>query len=312
MFLGFQSDTGPLARLVVKHVRDAFVSEAKIDAEWRSLGYTARPDLARAIDQYDAFVAAIRQLAPEVEIDFLEADGTTTLDSLYPRDAAIATSKGMVLCNMGKPARAGEPAAEGQLFSQADIPVCGAISGAGHIEGGDVAWIDEHTLAVGRGYRTNEEGIRQLRALLGDAAEIVRVPMPHYRGPGDVFHLMSILSPIDRDLALVYSPLMVVPFREILLERGIGLVEVPDEEFDSMGCNVLAVAPRKCVMIDGNPVTRRRLEEAGCEVVAIDGSEICSKGAGGPTCLTRPILRQCEDVAGTGTARSAGTPQPAA
>jgi len=118
------------------------------------------------------------------------------------------------------------------------------------------------------------------------------VPLPHHRGPDDVFHLMSILSPIDRDLAVVYSPLMPVPFREWLEQRGIGFVEVPPHEFDSMGTNVFALGPRRCVMLDGNPVTRTRLESAGVEVYTYDGSEISVKGGGGPTCLTRPLARE--------------------
>ena len=184
------------------------------------------------------------------------------------------------------------PAAQEVAFGKLGILVKGAIVGDGRIEGGDVVWLDERTLAVGRGYRTNDEGIRQLRELLhGCVDELIIVPLPHHRGPSDVFHLMSILSPIDLDLALVYSPLMPVPFREALLARGMELVEVPEEEFESMGCNVLAVAPRVCVMIRGNPITRRRLEAAGAEVHEFDGGEICAKGCGGPTCLTRPILR---------------------
>lgn len=145
---------------------------------------------------------------------------------------------------------------------------------------------------MGRGYRTNQEGIRQLTELLGDGVEeVIEVPLPHWRGPSDVFHLMSILSPVDRDLALVYSPLLPVPFREYLLARDISLVEVPEEEFESMGCNVLAVAPRVCIMLDGNPLTRERLEAAGAQVHTYRGEEISVPGGGGPTCLTRPILR---------------------
>ncbi len=293
MFVGYQSEVGKLKKVVVKHARDAFVSDAKIDAEWRPLNYFGRPDLGGAIAEYDRFVEALKSLDPDIEIAFLPKSNAVTMDSLYPRDAAIACNKGMILCNMGKPARRTEPAAERTLFQGLGIPVHGAITGQGHVEGGDVAWIDERTLAVGRGYRTNDEGIRQLRALLAPCgADLIVVPSPHYHGPSDVFHLMSVLSPIDHDLALVYSPLMIVPFRELLLERGIELVEVPDEEFDSMGCNVLAVAPRKCVMLDGNPETRRRLEKAGVEVRIYKGAEISRKGAGGPTCMTRPILRE--------------------
>ena len=157
-------------------------------------------------------------------------------------------------------------------------------------------WIGERTIAVGRGYRTNDEGIRQLRELLTDCIdELIVVPLPHWRGPNDVFHLMSIISPIDHDLALIYSPLMPVPFRETLLSRGVELVEVPDSELDTMGGNVLAVAARKCIMLAGNPQTRARLEQAGAEVHEFEGNEICRKGRGGPTCLTRPILRTVPD-----------------
>ena len=149
----------------------------------------------------------------------------------------------------------------------------------------------QKTVAVGRGYRTNEAGIAQLRGLLGGGIEVVVVPLPHYRGPADVFHLMSILSPVAEDLAVVYSPLMPVPFREWLVDRGLRFVEVPDAEFESMGTNVLAVGPRRVVMLSGNPVTRARLEAEGVEVWTYDGSEISLKGGGGPTCLTRPLAR---------------------
>ena len=290
---GYQSEVGRLVRVAVKHARDAFASDAKIDAEWQPLNYYARPDLSRAIAEFDSFLAALEEMAPEVEIALLPRDETLTMDSIYPRDAAIACNRGMILCNMGKPARQGEPAAERRLFDASGIPIHGAITGEGRIEGGDVAWIDEKTLAVGRGYRTNDEGIRQLKALLEPCgAEVVVMPLPHYKGPSDVFHLMSVLSPVDDGVALVYSPLMTVPFRELLLERGIRLVEVPDEEFESMGCNVFAAAPGKCLMLDGNPITRARLEKAGIEIRLYQGDEISRKGAGGPTCMTRPILRE--------------------
>ena len=193
---------------------------------------------------------------------------------------------------LGKTARKPEVEAIGRGLEAAGVPILGALEGQATLEGGDVVWLDARTLAVGRGYRTNDEGIRQLHRLLGDCVdELITVPQPHWRGPGDVFHLMSILSPVDEDLAVVYSPLMPVPFRELLLERGIELVEVPDDEFETMGSNVLAVAPRRCLMLGGNPVTRRRLESAGAEVHEFEGEEISRKGCGGPTCLTRPILR---------------------
>jgi N-dimethylarginine dimethylaminohydrolase len=145
---------------------------------------------------------------------------------------------------------------------------------------------------VGRGYRTNDEGIEQLRALLADGVdELLVVPSPHWNGPTDVFHLMSVISPLADDLALVYSPLLPVPFRQGLLARGFELVEVPDDEFDSMGCNVLALAPRVALAVEGNPETRRRMEQAGVQVHTFEGEEISAKGCGGPTCLTRPLER---------------------
>jgi N-dimethylarginine dimethylaminohydrolase len=193
---------------------------------------------------------------------------------------------------MGKMQRSGEPAAQRTELARWNIPIAGEIQPPGTLEGGDVVWLNASTVAVGRGYRTNDAGIAQLRALLGDTVELIAVPLPHWQGAGDVFHLMSVLSPIDRDLAVVYSPLVTVPFRERLLELGYSFVEVPDEEFNSMGANVLAVAPRRCIVVDGNPRTRARLEAAGVEVLVYSGTEISVKGGGGPTCLTRPIARQ--------------------
>ena len=285
-----QSEVGAIRRIILKHPRDVFVSDENIASQWRELHYEAQPDFARATSEYDEFAKLLQGF--EIEMHFLPESRDTGLDSIYVRDAVIVCDKGAILCNMGKQARMGEPAAQGAVLSDLGVPIVGSITGVGSVEGGDVAWIDERTLAVGRGYRTNDEGIRQLRELLGDSIdELVIVPLPHWRGPTDVFHLMSILSPIDVDLSLVYSPLMPVPFRDELLERGIELVEVPDAEFLTMGINVLAVAPRVCVMLAGNPETKRRLELAGASVYEFGGREICSKGAGGPTCLTRPIER---------------------
>jgi N-dimethylarginine dimethylaminohydrolase len=281
---------------LIKHARDAFGDEAAIAAEWRELNFTAPPDLARAIGDYDRFLGCLSQLGATL-VPLPKTNGKTTgkatgvgLDSIYVRDASVITPHGVILCRMGKPQRASEPAAQQAFFQSTGIPILGAIQPPGTLEGGDVTWLDGRTIVVGHGYRTNDAGIRQLRELLGDSVdEFIVVPLPHWRGRGDVFHLMSIISPIDRDLAVVYSPLMPVPFRERLVDRGIALVEVPDEEFESMGANVLAVRPRRCLMVAGNPKTRGRLEQAGAEVLEYDGAEISLKGGGGPTCLTRPL-----------------------
>lgn len=285
-----QSEVGRLKSVLIKHARDAFGCDSTIAEQWRELNYTEQPAFDRAVAEYERFVALLVEFG--VETHFLPQDATAGLDSMYTRDASIICEKGAILCSMGKAARRIEPAAQEAAFRELGIPICGAIVGHGRVEGGDAAWLDERTLAVGRGYRTNHEGIRQLEELLSDSIdELIVVPLPHHRGPSDVFHLMSIISPIDRDLALVYSPLMPVPFREMLLSRGFKLVEVPKREFDSMGCNVLAVAPRECIMIAGNPETRHRLEAAGATVHELVGAEICAKGCGGPTCLTRTLER---------------------
>jgi N-dimethylarginine dimethylaminohydrolase len=278
-------EVGRLTHVALKHAREAFVSQERCDAQWRELRFEASPDFVRAEGEYERFAALVQSQGAQVQ--WLPGDARTTLDSIYVRDASVVTPHGLVLCSMGKRQRAGEPPAHETL-----APVAGRITGAGRLEGGDLVWLDPHTVAVGRGYRTNDEGIRQLAALLGPSVELVAVPLPHWRGDGDVMHLMSLISPVDRDLAVVYSRLMPVPFRELLLERGIALVEVPDEEFESMGGNVLALAPRRCLMLAGNPRTRAALERAGAEVLAYEGYEISVKGAGGPTCLTRPLARE--------------------
>jgi N-dimethylarginine dimethylaminohydrolase len=285
------NEIGRLSHVVVKHAREAFIDARHVEAQWKTLGFTAPPDIARAIDEYDRFLEALRSTG--ARIDLLPRDDGTTLDSIYVRDASVVSAHGVILCAMGKPARAREPAAQERAFQRLDDPphVRGHINSPGKLEGGDVVWIDRRTVAVGQGYRTNAEGIRQLRELLGDGIEVVDVPLPHWRGTGDVMHLMSLISPVDRDLAVVYSPLMPVPFRDWLLDREYQLVEVPDEEFGTMGANVLALAPRTCLMLAGNPRTRAALERAGAEVTEYEGNEISVKGAGGPTCLTRPMTR---------------------
>lgn len=283
------TEYGRLSSVVVKHARDGFVDEQTIAAQWKALNYTDAPSLSRAIDEHDRFVEILRSSGAEVHL--LPRNDRTTLDSIYVRDASISSPRGLILCGMGKPQRAGEPDAQDQALRTLGIHVAGRIAAPGRLEGGDLIWLDEVTLAVGRGYRTNAEGIRQLRALVGDGVEVVEVPLPHWRGAGDVMHLMSLISPVDKGLAVVYSPLLPVPFREWLQDRGVRFVETPHEEFDTMGTNVLALGPSRCLTLAGNPLTRRALERAGCEVMEYQGFEISVKGAGGPTCLTRPLVR---------------------
>lgn len=285
-----QTEVGRLTRVVLKHARDAFRGDDTIAAEWRALNFTHAPEFDRAIAEYDRFAQALSSTGARV--DFLPPARDAGLDSIYVRDASVVCDRGAILCRMGKALRAGEPGAQGDAFAALGVPVLGTIEPPGRLEGGDVVWLGPRTLAVGHGYRTNDDGIRQLRALAGAAIdELIVVPLPHWRGPADVFHLMSIISPVDRDLAVVYAPLLPVPFREQLVDLGYTFVDVPDEEFDSMGANVLALGPRQCLMVAGNPLTRERLEQAGAHVTEYEGREISLKGGGGPTCLTRPLAR---------------------
>jgi N-dimethylarginine dimethylaminohydrolase len=284
------SEYGKLKSIFIKTATAAFIDQSHISKYWQSLNYLGEPIMQTAVDEYTVFETILKEQGATV-LHFPE-DASVNMDSIYCRDAAIATNKGMIICNMGKAGRVQEPAAEARAFEQQGIPILGTIMAPGTLEGGDVAWIDEATLAVGHTYRTNEEGIRQLTELLAPlGVTVITVPMPHYKGPTDVFHLMSVLSPVDKNLAVVYSPLIPIVFRNELIARGYELVEVPDVEFDSMGCNVLAIAPRVCLMVKGNPITKAALEKAGCKVIEYEGAEISVKGGGGPTCLTRPIDR---------------------
>ena len=287
---GCQSNVGEIKGVLLKRPQEAHLNQANIAAQWRELNYLGEPDFELAAAQHEQLVNLLSRLG--AEITYLPQSDGTTLDSVYVHDPVIVSDRGAILCNMGKAARRKEPEAAGKFFEQIGVPILGRITGGGLLEGGDVVWLDERTVAVGEGYRTNAEGIRQLRTLLGDLVdEVIAVPLPHWTGPADCLHLMSNISPIDHDLAVVYSRLLSVPFRQWLIQRGIKLVEVPDEEYDSMACNVLAVAPRKAIMLTGNPITKARLEAEGAEVWTYEGSDISLKGAGGPTCLTRPFWR---------------------
>ena len=280
----------PLASVYIKTPADAFIDEDKLKMEWEGLNYLTKPDLLASKIEYIAFENILKNEA--IDIRYFPMDQQLSLDAMYCRDASNATDYGMIICTMGKEGRRLEPEVQRSTFLANNISVLGTIQTPGTLEGGDVAWLDEKTLAVGHTYRTNLEGIRQLKALLiPHGVEVIVADLPHYKGVQDVFHLMSILSPVDKDLAVVYSPLMPIRFRNLLLHMDYKLVEVPEEEFESMGCNVLAIGPRKCVMVEGNPKTQEALEKAGCQVFTYKGQEISVKGGGGPTCLTRPLKR---------------------
>jgi N-dimethylarginine dimethylaminohydrolase len=279
-----------LASVYLKSAKNSFLSEEELSEHWETLQYLSKPNFKKSLEEYAAFQTFFRE--KNISTCFFPINRKTKIDSIYSRDASIATDFGIIICNMGKQGRIHEPYAQLEAYKMNNINILGEIKFPGTLEGGDVAWLDQNTLAVGHTYRTNEEGISQLKGLLQPKGiEIIVVELPHYKGKSDVFHLMSILSPVDKNLAVVYSPLMPIKFRNELLERGFQLIEVPEQEFDSMGCNVLAIAPRDCLMVAGNPITRKLLEDAGASVHIYEGNEISVKGGGGPTCLTRPIDR---------------------
>ena len=279
-----------LASVYLKSAKNSFLSEEELSEHWETLQYLSKPNFKKSLEEYATFQTFFRE--KNISTCFFPINKKTKIDSIYCRDASIATDFGIIICNMGKQGRIHEPYAQLEAYKMNNINILGEIKFPGTLEGGDVAWLDQNTLAVGHTYRTNEEGISQLKGLLQPKGiEIIVVELPHYKGKSDVFHLMSILSPVDKNLAVVYSPLMPIKFRNELLERGFQLIEVPEQEFDSMGCNVLAVAPRDCLMVAGNPITRKLLEDAGVSVHIYEGNEISVKGGGGPTCLTRPIDR---------------------
>lgn len=290
MSLTHHSEYLKLKSVYLKTAKDAFISQQNLAVQWKDLNYLSLPDFNSSLAEYTEFESFLK--GKGVAINYFGQDENVKIDSIYCRDASIATDFGMIICNMGKGGRINEPQSHVAAFLAKNIPVLGRIESPGTLEGGDVAWLDQNTLAVGYTYRTNQEGIAQLIALLEPkGVRVVVVDLPHYKGPADVFHLMSVFSPVDRSLAVVYSPLMPVRFRNLLLDKGYKLVEVPDQEFESMGCNVLAVAPGDCIMVAGNPITERALLEAGCKVKTYAGAHISLPGGGGPTCLTRPLLR---------------------
>jgi len=283
---GCQSMVEPLRRVLVKRPDQAFAVEDPV--RWH---YTARPDLEGAQQEHDALVALLRQAGAEVL--FHGEPQPDRADAIFVFDPALVTDRGAVILSMGKALRRGEEEAMARRLEELGVPVLYRLRGQARAEGGDLLWLDHDTLAVGLGFRTNAEGLRQLEEALQPLdVEIIPVELPYYTGPDACLHLLSLISIVDYDLAVVYPPLLSVPFWQLLQERGFRLVEVPEEEFPTMAPNVLALSPGQCLMLEGNPITRERLEAAGCEVATYKGDEVSLKAEGGPTCLTRPILRE--------------------
>jgi len=270
-------------------LRRVFVRRPGTDvSRWREYGWLAEPDAARLSAEHEALCDALAQAGAEVVVG--EPSPSGNVDSIYVFDPALMSDAGAILLRPGKESRRDEVAAIRADFEANVMPIAAELTAPALAEGGDTLWLDDTTLVVGLGYRTNATGAAQIAVAL-PAVDVLTVDLPHHRGRGEVLHLLSLISPLDDDLALVYLPLLPVRLVQLLEERGVRMVEVPDEEFESMGCNVLALAPRVGLALDSNPETRRRLEAVGVEVRLYAGEELSRKGDGGPTCLTRPLAR---------------------
>lgn len=290
---GGQSMVAPLRRVLVRKP-----APPAIEDEFKRFGYPRAVDHDRTESEHDAFRALLAESG--VEVVTAGPDDAGLLDAIFAYDPSLMTDAGAVLLRPGKELRLPEVDLAERTYAELGIPVIGRIEAPGTVEGGDTLWLDERTLAVGRGYRTNSEGIRQLAALLAPyGIETITADLPHWRGPDECLHLMSFISPVADGLAVVYLPLMSVAIVQELQRRRWSFIEVPDEEFETHGCNVLALAPKRVLVCDGSPITRSRLQTAGCEVLAYTGNELSHNRAGGPTCLTRPILRAVDPEART-------------
>ena len=282
---GSQSMVGELQAVLVRRPDGAFGN-----ADPHKWHYTSAINLDIAQQEHDALIQTLQSCGTEVV--YHDVTLPNHADSIFVHDPVIVSNQGAILLNMGKPLRQGEEAAIGQSLEKMGVPIHYRLSGDARAEGGDLLWVDEKTLAVGLGFRTNQAGFDQLaEAFAGTDVTLIPVHLSFFQGPEACLHLMSFISVVDHDLAVIYEPLMPVPFWQYLKEKGFRYVRVPEEEWATMGPNVLSVAPGKCILLENNKITKARLEEAGCEVMTYKGEEISLKAEGGATCLTRPVLR---------------------
>lgn len=282
---GGQTQVAPLRRVLVRPPEPSGL------ARWREYGWLAEPDVALAAEQHERLCEILEGAGAEVLVASSRGrDVQDDPDAVYVCDPAIMSDRGALVLRPGKPGRRAEAAAIAQEFATLGVPVAFEMREPATAEGGDTMWLDERTLLVGRSYRTNDAGIAALRDALA-GVDVFAFDLPNLGGPDACLHLLSLLSPLDDDLVVAFRPQLPIRLLELLAERGVAIIDVPGEEFGSMGPNVLALAPRVALALDGNPRTRRRMERAGIEVFVYEGSEISTKGEGGPTCLTRSVLR---------------------
>lgn len=286
---GGQSMVAPLKRVLLQHPAPPASND-----DWRRYGYTHPVDHGRAVEEHAALCNILA--AESIEVIVQPADEPGKLDSIFVYDASILTDEGAVLVNPGKAVRRGEVDRAREMYDELGVPVIGPLEAPAIIEGGDAFWVNASTLAVGIGYRTNRAGIDLLQTYIQPfGIDVLPVALPHWHGQDECLHLLSLISPVAERTAVVYPSLISTPFMQVLHELEWTLIEVPDEEFATQGTNVLALAPNKVLMLKDNVETRTLLEAAGVEVLTYTGDEISHNRQGGPTCLTRPLLR---DVSG--------------
>jgi N-dimethylarginine dimethylaminohydrolase len=284
MTYGAQGMAGRLLRVLVNRPGERFGAAHETEGAF----YAEAVDLPRAQAQHDALVTLLEDSGAQVE----RLDHEAGPDSVYTYDPALVCDGGALLLRSGKAVRRPEAEAMGEWFERNGIPVLARLEAPALADGGDLLWLDSRTLVVGRGFRTNDAGARAIKAALAPYVDDVHVvDLPFDRGADYCLHTLSLISMLDRDLAVVSLPLMPVHLYELLRARGVELIEIDPGEWDSLAPNVLALAPRDVVMLAGSPRTAARLREAGCRVQELDGSDVAIKGSGGPTCLTLPIKR---------------------
>jgi N-dimethylarginine dimethylaminohydrolase len=287
--------TGELLRVMVCPPGNAGWDTPRKAAAWRDLGFQHAPDFRAAQSQHEILCGLLHEFGAEVLS--LPPTESLTLDAVYAHDASLATDFGLILMNPGKKNRVAEAQAHADFCRELGIPVFGEIASPGTSESGDMVWLDSRALLIGDGYRTNKAGIELMRSLLcsketTENVDVLSAPLPYGPGPSACLHLMSLMSMLDEQTILVDLPWLAVETVELLKGRGFHLIEIEYSERDTLACNVLALGQKRVIAIEENAKTNQRLRDAGFDVRTFPGSEICINGAGGPTCLTRPLLRK--------------------
>ena len=283
---GGQSMVAPLKKVLVRRPTDDFGVE-----DYKKWHYTGKPDVAKAQQEHDDFVAILKKEG--VEVFYHDEPCPGLADSIFVHDSAIMTNKGAIILRMGKTLRRGEESAIEKTLNRLGIPTHFKCNDESLIaEAGDMLWLDEKTLAIGHGFRTNDLGIKYLEYIMKNlAVQVVTVDLPYDQGKDACLHLQSLISLVDHNIAVVYKKLLTVHFVQYLERKGFTLIDVPDDEYARMATNILTIRPKVCVTLEGNNKTKEMLEKAGCTVYTYKGDEISHKAEGGPTCLTRPLLR---------------------